>query len=648
MTSVRPSLVAALAILLAVCPLVGYAQRAADQPQPSPAQEPAHLAVVDGTVTLEREGLAQPADVNVGLLAGDRLRTERGRAEVLFGDGSALDLDNDTSVDLLSDSLIRLRTGRLRLAITRVTNEVAYRIDGAGSSAMIQSAGDFEVSVSNARRTSPELDLAVFRGTAELSNSHGRTLVRAGMHAWAREDAEPSAAAAFNSSAADDFDHWVEDQRDARTGAASSQYLPAEMRSYSGTFDAYGTWGNELSYGTVWYPQVNMNWQPYSDGYWSAYGSYGWFWVGPTVWSWPTHHYGRWGVSSGRWFWVPDRKFAPAWVSWATSPGHVGWCPLGVDGRPVGWSKSNFPEARRGWTMATANQFSAASGPGAVVRPQRTGNGAGPESPSVTLTEHTTAPVVPSARPGADTPLRSPTGVRVVGVPRLDVGQPAGMSRPGAVDTTPAVPRSGAIDATPTVPSRTTREQAAPSRAWPASPSPPDDRARAAQDRTAPDQDRTPSWQSRPGEPRPAPTVARPGFWYDQPSPSRSQPRPPSDSPQMAPPAPGAPAASGAPPTPAAPDIRTSPSRTVDRPTGRAMERSSGPDRPVMRGMPDRSTVPPANPSSPSRTGSGVAVPRYGTPPPPATPAKAPGSSPPSRSGSSSQSAPARGGRGGV
>src|SRR5262249_2326561 len=153
------------------------------------------------------------------------------------------------------------------------------------------------------------------------------------------------------------------------------------------------------------------------------------------------------------------------------------------------------------------------------------------ERAQATLTERTTAPVVPSARPGADIPLRSPTGIPAVGVPRLDVGQPTGMPRPGANDSMPAVPRSGAMDATPTAaPSRTTREQAMPSRAWPSAPSPPDDRARPTQDQTAPSQDRTPSWQSRPGEPRPAPTVARPGVWSD-PSPSRGQRRPPSDSP---------------------------------------------------------------------------------------------------------------------
>ena len=607
-----------IAALLVLGPVTAHAQRVQDQAPPAQGwtrdDVPAHLAVVDGTVTLEREGQAQPADINVALLAGDRVRTERGRAEILFSDGSALDLDNDTSVDLLSDSLIRLRSGRLRLSITRVSNEVDYRVDAAGSSALIRSAGDFGVSISTARRIAPEIDLAVFRGTAELENAHGRTLVRAGMHAWAREDTEPSAATSFNSTAADDFDHWVEDQRDTRTSTTSSQYLPSEMRSYGGAFDAYGTWQNEPSYGTVWYPQVSAGWQPYSDGYWSVYGSYGWFWVGATPWSWPTHHYGRWGVSSGnRWFWVPDRHWAPAWVSWATSPGYVGWCPLGVDGRPVGWFSSNRPEARRGWTMATANQFSAATGPGTVVRPQRTGNGA----ERTPLIERATAPVVASARPGASIPLRSPTAIRPVGVSRLDVGQPPGMPRPGAIDTATSLP------------SRATREEAASPRIWP--PATPD-RTRPSTNQTPAAQDRTPSWQSRPGEPRPAPTVARPGFWQEPPPSRGAQPRS-SDSPQPGPPNP-----------------RTFPSRTVDRPGGR----SSGPDRVAPQELrhdapPDRSSGRPADSaSSSSRSGAGAAVPRYGPPPAPPAGSRQPSSSPSSRGGQSSPSSPSRGGRGGV
>ena len=36
-----------------------------------------------------------------------------------------------------------------------------------------------------------------------------------------------------------------------------------------------------------------------------------------------------------RWFWIPDRRWGPAWVSWAAAPGYVSWCPLGFDNRPV-------------------------------------------------------------------------------------------------------------------------------------------------------------------------------------------------------------------------------------------------------------------------------------------------------------------------
>ncbi|HKW02391.1 MAG TPA: DUF6600 domain-containing protein [Vicinamibacterales bacterium] len=598
----------AAVLVLALCPLTGGAQGVSDQTPPVQTYTrddvPAHFAVVDGAVTLEREGQAQPADVNVALLAGDRVRTERGRAEILFGDGSALDLDNDTSVDFLSDSLIRLRTGRLRLSISRVSNEVEYRVDAAGCSALIHSAGDFSVAITNARRAAPEADLAVFRGTAELENAHGRTLVRAGQHAWAREDTEPSSAASFNSTAADDFDHWVEDQRDARTGSTSSEYLPSEMRAYSGAFDSYGTWGNEPSYGTVWYPQVSAGWQPYSDGYWSAYGSYGWFWVGPTVWSWPTHHYGRWGVSSGRWFWVPGHQWAPAWVSWATSPGYVGWCPIGVDGRPVAWFSGPGADGRRGWTMATANQFSAANGLGTVVRPQRTAS-----LPDRALTPRTTAPVVASARPGASVPLHSPTTTRMAGTPRLDVGQPPGQARPGRVDSAPLVPASRAMRET----------DAAPQHAVPRS-----------------DQDRTPSWQSRPGEPRPAPTVGRPGVWSDpSSSPWRAQPRP----------------TDGA--ATSSPDPRTSSGRGGDRPP----DRSGAPDRPpTNRPPPDRSSSDRSSADHSSRMPQALpdraAVPRNGPPPSapqPSAGASRPTSPPPSsRGGQSSQSVPSRAGRGGT
>jgi hypothetical protein len=47
----------------------------------SPDEVPAHIAIVDGAATLEREGRIESTIENVALVAGDRLQTEQGRVE---------------------------------------------------------------------------------------------------------------------------------------------------------------------------------------------------------------------------------------------------------------------------------------------------------------------------------------------------------------------------------------------------------------------------------------------------------------------------------------------------------------------------------------------------------------------------------------
>ena len=131
--------------------------------------------MVDGTAELERDGQRETAEENVPLLAGDRLRTARGRVEVLFSDGSALALDQNTDVDLLSDSLLRVQAGRIRLAIARGAAELAYRVDAAGTTTWIRSAGEYRIVVDN-RSIEPDVLVTVLRGTAELESAGGRTL----------------------------------------------------------------------------------------------------------------------------------------------------------------------------------------------------------------------------------------------------------------------------------------------------------------------------------------------------------------------------------------------------------------------------------------------------------------------------------------
>jgi hypothetical protein len=329
-----------------------WAQTPASEP---PAHDPpAHVAFVDGTAVLERDGQPDSAPANMPLLAGDRVRTQAGRVEILFADGSTLHLDSNTTVDFQSDELVRLLEGRIRLTIPGPDRAVSYRIDAPSAWVTIRQPGEYRLTM-----TRDEVELAVLRGAAELGNDSGRTPLRAGERAFARLSVAPSYAYVFNSAAWDAFDRWSEARRDERLGA-STQYLPGEVRPYAASFDRYGAWRHEPSYGYVWYPTVSVGWRPYYHGRWATLRPYGWTWIGADPWAWPTHHYGRWGFSAGAWFWIPGRSWAPAWVSWAYAPGYVSWCPLGWNNRPVVQINVNVfrgYDPWRAWTVVPRHRF---------------------------------------------------------------------------------------------------------------------------------------------------------------------------------------------------------------------------------------------------------------------------------------------------
>jgi len=303
-----------------------FAQDAGEAP-------PAHISFVDGAAVLERDGKSDNSPTSMPLLAGDRIRTQSGRVEVLFADGSALHVDDHTVVDFQSDEVLRLLEGRLRLNIAGQGRGVGYRIDAPSAWVQISDAGEYRVAVIRGERE-PQIELAVLRGAAELVNEDGRSLVRAGERAFAQAGARPSAPYVFNSAAWDAFDRWSESRRDQRLGA-SAEYLPSDVRPYSATFDHYGSWRYEPVHGYVWYPRVDYDWRPYYHGRWVSLRPYGWTWIAGDPWGWPTHHYGRWGFSAGAWFWIPRPRWGAAWVSWGYAPGYVSWCPLGWNDRPV-------------------------------------------------------------------------------------------------------------------------------------------------------------------------------------------------------------------------------------------------------------------------------------------------------------------------
>ena len=91
----------------------------------------------------------------------------------------------------------------------------------------------------------------------------------------------------------------------------------------------YGDWVVVGSYGRCWRPaRVETDWRPYANGHWELTAD-GWYWVSDEPWAWATYHYGRWQLASGYgWVWVPQTVWGPAWVSWRSGGGYVGWAPM--------------------------------------------------------------------------------------------------------------------------------------------------------------------------------------------------------------------------------------------------------------------------------------------------------------------------------
>ncbi|HMI42206.1 MAG TPA: FecR family protein, partial [Gemmatimonadaceae bacterium] len=116
-------------------------------PESLAANPPAHVSFVDGAAVLERDGQPDTSPANMPLLAGDRLRTQGGRVEILFADGSALHVDANTTLDFQSDELVRLLDGRIRLSIPGPNRGVSYRIDASSASALITEPGEYRLAV---------------------------------------------------------------------------------------------------------------------------------------------------------------------------------------------------------------------------------------------------------------------------------------------------------------------------------------------------------------------------------------------------------------------------------------------------------------------------------------------------------------------
>jgi len=95
------------ALVIAFCLALSSAARAQEPPPP------AYLAVVEGVATLERNGESEPAMRDMPFVEGDRLRTENGRVEIQFPDGTAIEVAENSLVEAVTSTRVRLLAGAM-------------------------------------------------------------------------------------------------------------------------------------------------------------------------------------------------------------------------------------------------------------------------------------------------------------------------------------------------------------------------------------------------------------------------------------------------------------------------------------------------------------------------------------------------------
>jgi len=129
---------------------------------------------------------------------------------------------------------------------------------------------------------------------------------------------------------ADSLDYDVS-YDDAIAARYDDGYDPEAYRQFDAALAPYGTWVDDPAYGHVWIPsaaEVGNDFTPYAtNGDWLE-TEYGWTWSSGWSWGWAPFHYGRWVGSERGWAWVPGTLWGPAWVSWRSGGGYVGWAPL--------------------------------------------------------------------------------------------------------------------------------------------------------------------------------------------------------------------------------------------------------------------------------------------------------------------------------
>ena len=250
---------------------------AARQPTPINAA-PAHVAHVEGAATLERDGRAESALLNMPLLSGDRLRTATGASKC-----SSPTAARCTSMRVDDRRAVGRAGAAARGPPAADTSSdrpatVSYRIDSPVGAVSITQPGEYRVALLHGERET-QLELAVVRGAAEIFTRQGSTPVRAGERAYASAGSRRRTPTPSTRRRWDDVRSLVGSRRDVRRGV-SAQYLPSEVQAYAPVLDERATGATTSRTATSGIRASRPAGVRITTAAGLSYPRYGWTWIG--------------------------------------------------------------------------------------------------------------------------------------------------------------------------------------------------------------------------------------------------------------------------------------------------------------------------------------------------------------------------------
>jgi len=242
----------------------------------SRSARPGTVNYVEGQVSLDRQTVEEKSVGSTEVGAGQSLTTGNGKAEVLLTPGVFLRLGSESSVRMISSSLIdtqiELSHGKAMVEVDQIYPQNSIRVQQDGLSARLLKAGLYAFDMDKQQ-------LRVFDGKAEVTNGGRTTTVKGGHELMLQTDlALKSQKFDRNSAQDDDLYRW---------SSLRSAYLGEANIDQAGYFANYswGPWGGPVWFGGWWWdpwfsaftfiPGDGIFYSPFGWGFYSPFYVYG-------------------------------------------------------------------------------------------------------------------------------------------------------------------------------------------------------------------------------------------------------------------------------------------------------------------------------------------------------------------------------------